>query len=278
MTTTPTSNTTSSGAFGPRYARALSDAATWHHGQFRKGSEIPYVSHVLAVSAFLLEDGADEDEAIAGLLHDSIEDASLTVAELAARYGQRVADIVAACTDDWSGDPLHKSAWWPRKVSHIAHVTGAGADADLGITKVTAADKLANLRSTLDAGDPEVFSRFKAGIGGFVWYQETFGRLLAQRLGSRSLLAKRLVSALQELDDLVSAERRRLGGAVVEFGDRLAALPVPRDSGPYSPWPWFALDAVHRSGGTTPERKLVATCWQSWFGSAIPEGVLLGIE
>lgn len=265
-------------AFGPRYASALSDAATWHHGQFRKGSDIPYVSHVLAVSAFLLEDGADEDEAIAGLLHDSIEDANVTVDELAARYGRRVADIVAACTDDWSGDPHHKSAWWPRKVTHIAHVTDAGAEADLGITRVTAADKLANLRSTLDSGDPGVFSRFKAGIGGFVWYQETFGRLLVQRLGSGSLLARRLVNALRELDDLVSVERERLGDAVAEFGGRLSSLPAPEGSGRYSPWPWFALDAVHRSGGANPQRDLVATCWRSWFGGAMPEALSLGTE
>ena len=265
-------------AFGPRYASALADAAMWHHGPVRKGSDIPYVSHVLSVSAFLLEDGADEDEAIAGLLHDSIEDANVTVSELVARYGQRVADIVAACTDDWSGDPHHKSAWWPRKVQHIAHVTGAAADADLGIARVTAADKLANLRSTLDAGDPGVFSRFKAGIGGFTWYQQTFGGLLVQRLGSESLLSRRLSMALRELGELVSMERTRLGGAVGELGAKFAEVAVPEGSGPYSPWPWFVLDAVHRTGGAMPTTDVIATCWQSWFGASMPDGLSLGLR
>jgi len=271
-------NTEGAIAVSDRYRSALADAATWHRYQFRKGSTIPYVSHLLAVSAAVMEDGGSEDESIAGLLHDAIEDANVTVSELVARYGQRVADIVAACTDDWSGDPHHKSAWWPRKVHHIAHVTGAAAAADLGIARVTAADKLANLRSTLDTGDPGVFSLFKAGIGGFTWYQQTFGGLLVQRLGSESLLSRRLSMAIRELGELVSKERTRLGDAVGELGAKLVEVAVPEGSGPYSPWPWFALDAVHRTGGAMPTTDVIATCWQSWFGASMPDGLSLGLR
>ena len=83
-------------AVSDRYRTALADAAIWHRQQFRKGSQIPYVSHLLAVSAAVMEDGGNEDEAIAGLLHDAIEDAGVTEAVLSARYGPRVAALVAA--------------------------------------------------------------------------------------------------------------------------------------------------------------------------------------
>ena len=106
-------------AVSNRYRTALADASIWHQHQFRKGSDIPYLSHLLAVSAAVMEDGGDEDETIAGLLHDSIEDTGVTVEVLVARYGHRVADIVAACTDDWGGDAINKAPWWPRKVHHI---------------------------------------------------------------------------------------------------------------------------------------------------------------
>lgn len=249
--------------FGDRYAQALGDAARWHATQHRKGTEIPYVSHLLAVSSLVMEDGGNEDECIAALLHDSVEDTPVTVADLVERYGDRVAGIVSACTDDDSGNPRHKAPWWARKVHHIAHVTTMD---DLGVARVTAADKLANLRSTLDtvaAGDRSVFERFKAGLGGFAWYHETFGRLLVERLGSGSLLGTRLRHGLDELATLVESSSH--GAAALQ--QRFALLALPSGSGPHNPWPWFALDLLERGG---PRRDLAIACWASWFDEPLP--------
>lgn len=261
-------------AVSNRYRTALADASIWHQHQFRKGSDIPYLSHLLAVSAAVMEDGGTEDETIAGLLHDSIEDTGVTVDVLVARYGRRVAEIVAACTDDWGGDATNKAPWWPRKVHHIGHVTAGEVSADIGVIRVTAADKLANLRSTLDDGDPQVYARFKAGIGGFAWYHNTFGCLLVDRLGPQSLLARRLQQGVDQLAEVVALERARLGDAVPEMAARLGPLDVPDGSGRFVPWPWFALDTVHRAGGTLPSAELLGDRWESWFGLALPPEVL----
>jgi hypothetical protein len=258
-------------AVSERYRTALADAAHWHRRQFRKGSQIPYLSHLLAVSAAVMEDGGSEDEAIAGLLHDAIEDAGVTEAVLTARYGPRIAAIVAACTDDRGGDPEHKAPWWPRKVSHIEHVTSAaGHGTDIGVLRVTAADKLSNLRLTLDEGDLSVFGRFKAGLGGFAWYQETFGQRLIAGLGTESLLARRIAEALEQLDAVVSTRRRSLGGALAAAEARLAAIDVPEGSGPFDPRSWFALDVANRADGGEPTAEQFAAAWASWFGTTVP--------
>ena len=100
---------------GPRFQDALLFAVRVHDGELRKGPEIPYVSHLLSVCALVLEDDGDEDEAIAALLHDTLEDhpEEVTKADLERRFGPRVADLVAACTDtppDYRGGP---KALWP---------------------------------------------------------------------------------------------------------------------------------------------------------------------
>jgi len=249
--------------FGDRYAQALTDAALWHQTQRRKGTETPYVSHLLAVSALVMEDGGNEDECIAALLHDSLEDTPTTATQVAERYGDRVAGIVRACTDDDSGNPHHKAPWWTRKVTHIGHVSAMG---DPGVVRVTAADKLSNLRSTLDtvaSGNHSVFDRFKAGLGGFAWYHETFGRLLTGRLGAESLLGTRLNRALDELTAFVESHQH----SAAALQQRLAGLPIPPGSGSYNPWPWFALDLTYRGG---PARDRTIACWASWFDVPLP--------
>src|SRR5947207_2517886 len=86
---------------GPRFASALTYACTLHATQLRKGTKTPYVSHLLAVAALAIEYGANEDEAIAALLHDAIEDqgGSDTRRRITALFGQTVADIVDGCSD-----------------------------------------------------------------------------------------------------------------------------------------------------------------------------------
>ncbi len=128
-----------------RYADAVAYAATAHATQKRKGTDIPYVAHLLAVSGSVLEAGGDEDQAIAGLLHDVVEDqGGLPRAdEVRARFGDRVADIVLGCSDSTAEDRGGKLPYAERKATHIAHLREASDD----VLLVTAADKLHNARA-----------------------------------------------------------------------------------------------------------------------------------
>ena len=108
----------------PRFEQALQYACWLHSGQLRKGTMVPYVAHRLSVAGLALEYGADEDEAIAALLHDVVEDAGgkARAADLRQRFGDRVADIVQGCTDT----DLHpKPPWQARKEAYIAGLADA---------------------------------------------------------------------------------------------------------------------------------------------------------
>jgi hypothetical protein len=133
-------------ALGPRFTDAFITAADLHRQQRRKGTSIPYVSHLLAVAAIALEFGADEDEAIAALLHDAIEDApkqlgsdgALVVRRLLAmKFGDRVLSIVEACTD---AETRPKPSWRARKEQYIDSIAEKTASEVL----VSVADKLHN--------------------------------------------------------------------------------------------------------------------------------------
>ena len=127
-----------------RYADALQLAWKLHDGHVRKGTAISYVSHLLAVSSIALEHGATEDEAIAALLHDAVEDAGgkPTLDMIQARFGQAVADVVDGCTDAYE-EP--KPLWRPRKEAYLAHL----ATASPSVRLVSNSDKLHNARSIL---------------------------------------------------------------------------------------------------------------------------------
>ncbi|HEV3138536.1 MAG TPA: HD domain-containing protein, partial [Pirellulales bacterium] len=127
-----------------RFSEALAYAAELHGDQLRKGSGVPYFSHLLAVAAIALEHGASEDEAIAALLHDAVEDQGGAPVrdEIRRRFGRGVADIVDGCTD---ADTLPKPPWRERKEKYLAHLPTAGASVQL----ISAADKLHNARSLL---------------------------------------------------------------------------------------------------------------------------------
>jgi (p)ppGpp synthase/HD superfamily hydrolase len=164
-----------------RFSEAVRWASLLHSDQSRKGTRIPYVSHLLAVASLVLEDGGDEDEAIAAVLHDAIEDQQTPEAEIRARFGGRVAAIVRACSDDVGG-PRDESDWRTRKERYLAHLR----DPDLpdGVLRVTAADKLHNARSILsDVGErgDETWSRFHAGPDDQRWYYESVLEVLAER-------------------------------------------------------------------------------------------------
>lgn len=144
-----------------RYADAVAYAATAHAAQRRKGTDIPYIAHLLAVSGSVLEAGGDEDQAIAGLLHDVVEDqGGLPRADdVRARFGDRVADIVLGCSDSTAEDRKDKLPYADRKAAHIAHLREASND----VLLVTAADKLHNARAIhtdLTIDGPGMLTRF----------------------------------------------------------------------------------------------------------------------
>ncbi|ADD26933.1 HD domain-containing protein [Meiothermus ruber] len=132
-----------------RYAEALELAYELHKHQYRKGTEIPYLSHLLAVSALVMEHGGGEDEAIAALLHDAVEDAGKVLQSEAGvrvlehirqRFGEAVAQIVRECSDT---ETEPKPPYLERKQAYLRHLTEASPPARL----VSAADKLHNLRA-----------------------------------------------------------------------------------------------------------------------------------
>jgi (p)ppGpp synthase/HD superfamily hydrolase len=144
-----------------RYTQALSLAAHLHRDQNRKGKDVPYISHLIAVSAMVWEDGGNEHQAIAALLHDAIEDAGQTEDSIRRLFGPEVAAIVAACTD--TEGPVsqggQKEPWIVRKTRCIAHIPHKPA-----ALLVTAADKAHNARYTVidAAANPAIWKRFRA--------------------------------------------------------------------------------------------------------------------
>jgi (p)ppGpp synthase/HD superfamily hydrolase len=164
--------------YGPRFESALAFACSQHHGQRRKGSGAPYITHPLAVSSIVGQYGGDEDQAIAALLHDVMEDCGVTREQIEARYGDRVAGIVAACTDT-TEQP--KPPWRPRKEAHIARVRTKPAEVKL----VVAADKMHNALCILrDRRRPtvgeDVWERFTADRDSVLWYYRSMAEALTE--------------------------------------------------------------------------------------------------
>ena len=184
----------------PRFTDALVYAAELHAGQKRKGTEVPYLSHLLRVAGMALEYGADEDQAIAALLHDAVEDqgGAPTREAIRQRFGQRVAAIVDGCTDT---DRQPKPPWRQRKEDYLERLTSATPSVGL----VCACDKLDNARWTL-AGyrlHGEAFwGRFHGGREGTLWYLRSVAEVL--RRSAPGPLAEELDRAVSELERLVA--------------------------------------------------------------------------
>ena len=181
-----------------RFEEALVYAARLHAGQLRKGTAIPYVSHLLAVAGLVLENGGVEDEAIAALLHDAVEDqgGAATREEIRRRFGESVAVIVDGCTD---AETIPKPPWRERKERYVAHI----ADAPASVRLVSASDKLHNARSILSdlRSDGEaVWQRFKGGKEGTLWYYRSLVEAFRAH-GSSPLVDEltRTVAAIERL-------------------------------------------------------------------------------
>lgn len=191
------------GPCAQRLADAVGFAAQRHGRQARKGTRVPYVSHLFHVAALVLEYGGSLDQAIAALLHDVVEDADVSYAELSARFGQPVSDIVRSCTDTLEHDSaLAKSPWIERKRHYLGHLQDASADALL----VSACDKRHNLGSLVDDvrhHGVSYLEHFNSEPAAQVWFYRSFAACAAPRVPSR--LATELRALAEELAGLVSS-------------------------------------------------------------------------
>ncbi len=199
-------------ALSERFEEAFRFAHHLHSKQVRKGSQVPYISHLMAVTSLVLEHGGDEDQAIAALLHDAIEDqghkyeggVETLKAEIRERFGSRVLEIVEGCTD---GEGNEKPPWKERKNNYLAHI----AKAPDHIRLVSMADKLHNARSILidlRTYGESVWSRFTAGKEGSLWYYRQLVK--AFRTAGDHPLVDELIRVVQEMER-VSGTREPVG-------------------------------------------------------------------
>jgi (p)ppGpp synthase/HD superfamily hydrolase len=171
----------------PRFSAALNLALELHHNQRRKGTEIPYMSHPLAVSALVLEYGGDEEEAVAALLHDAVEDGGgqPTLERIRENFGGRVAEIVDGCSDTSGQSCTCGPDWYHHKQSYLSRLQQAPEPVRL----VLGADKLHNLTAILHdyrcVGDG-LWERFKGGRDGVLWYYSSLSEMF-MRHGPRAI-------------------------------------------------------------------------------------------
>lgn len=165
-----------------QYLKALVYANELHFDQKRKSTEIPYLTHLMHVSAYVIEFGGDEDQAIAALLHDAIEDQHTRTSfeEIQRTFGDEVARIVKACTD---AETTPKPPWKERKLSYLEGLKKKDARVKL----VVACDKLHNAQSIVrdvQTIGPEVWSRFTASKEETIWYYKSIVESLESMKGS----------------------------------------------------------------------------------------------
>ena len=182
-----------------RLAAGVEFALAVHAKQKRKGTDAPYASHLFGVASLVLEHDGDEEQAIAAMLHDAVEDQGAHLEPIIRdRFGARVADIVVGCTD---ADTLPKPPWRERKEAYIRHLEHAEPD----VLLVSLADKVHNARAIctdIRTHGEAVFDRFKAGRDGTLWYygalaaafERLFSGALADELRERVETMRRLAA------------------------------------------------------------------------------------
>ena len=189
---------------GKRFEQALKFAVQLHRDQLRKGTRTPYVSHLLGVTALVLEDGGSEDEAIAALLHDAVEDQGglKTFTEIQKQFGDYVAQIVDGCTDTYLNP---KPPWRQRKERYLEHLQHAPKE----VLRVSLADKLHNARTILVAlrqNGKAVWKRFNGGKEGTLWYYHSLVEVFLAR--SSSPMVGELVRVVAQIEALEEKENR----------------------------------------------------------------------
>jgi (p)ppGpp synthase/HD superfamily hydrolase len=175
-----------------RFDEAFHYAHRLHRTQTRKGTTIPYISHLMTVAALVVEHGGNEDQAIGALLHDAAEDQGgvKTLEDIRRRFGDAVAEIVSDCTDAWT-EP--KPDWRARKEAYLANLSAKPKQSLL----VSLADKTHNAEAILFdyrvLGDP-LWQRFNGGAEGTRWYYSALARVFSQTIPGR--LSDRLSRAV----------------------------------------------------------------------------------
>lgn len=195
-----------------RFDDAFLYAHERHGNQRRKGAGAPFIAHVMAVAALVLEHGGDEDQAIAALLHDTVEDHprdGRTSAEILERFGERVHRIVIAMTDSdpEAPDEAAKGPWHERKQAYLEHLTEAPAE----VLLVAAADKLHNARAVYedyrDDGDA-IWGRFTVGRDDQLWYYRSLVMALRSApAGAPERLVDELTRTVGSLETLIASPR-----------------------------------------------------------------------
>ena len=197
-----------------RMTTAFAMARIVHSGQTLKGTPLPYLLHLLDVCSIALRHGADEDQAIAALLHDAVEDGGgmARADEIGQLFGDRVERTVLECSDSVVDDPEAKAPWWVRKIGYVDHLAEASEDAAI----VTGADKLSNVRSLLtdvaEHGD-DYWDRFSGGRAGSLWYYRKIAEILPGRLPTTPLaerLGRTFSETVDELVELVGRDQAEL--------------------------------------------------------------------
>lgn len=182
-----------------KFSKAVAVANYAHYDQTRKGTTIPYIAHPLAVASLAIEFGANEDQAIAALLHDAIEDGGAEYEQIILQnFGESVLAMVQGCTDGVPDANGEKADWWDRKSAYLDHLEKAADD----VLLVSGADKLHNARAiVIDLREvgPAVFDRFKAGMKGTLWYYRNLADIFKRR---GSPMAKQLEAAVSEMEKL----------------------------------------------------------------------------
>lgn len=182
-----------------RISDALALAVQAHERQVRKGTSIPYVAHPMGVASIALEFGADEDQAIAALLHDVLEDGGPQYGPvIKERFGERVLAIVEGCTDGLPDTSGKKADWGERKRAYLDHLLQASDD----VLLVSGSDKLHNARaivSDLRKIGPDVFSRFTAGRDGTLWYYRTLAEIFERRGATMATMLAAEVVQMEQL-------------------------------------------------------------------------------
>jgi len=187
----------------PRLAEAVSMAVARHRKQARKGTTVPYMTHLLAVAALVGESGGSEDEMIAALLHDAVEDGGgmPLLEEIQTKFGKPVAEIVEGCTEEFPENG--KSPWLDRKQAYLTRL----AVAPLTVLRVTCADKLHNAQSIsrdLKAQGPSMFERFKGDREGTLWYYRSLARLFGALVQDEPCLDTGFRAVIRELRETVA--------------------------------------------------------------------------
>ena len=191
------------GPFSPRLDAALALAARGHQDQRRKGTDIPYIAHPVHVAMMLMGAGAPEDVVLAGVLHDTLEDTTVTRADIADTVGEHVAELVEGVTHA-DEDPAAGRTWRSTREDAVAKLARAAPD----VVLLKCADTLHNTSAILQGvreHGPAVFTRFKRPATEQLWYYGEVARICRERLGDAHPLAGALWSTMEELRRLAPA-------------------------------------------------------------------------